>query len=428
MSTAHTTIRSELIIIGSGIAGMAATLFAAHRGIDAVQVGETGEINFASGLIDLLGVHPLDSGTQWDDPWAAIARLTQDQVEHPYAKLRSETIRRALKEFTDFLGEAGQRYHFHPKSNLRLLTPAGTIKTTYAAPQSMAKGAQALAQKLPCLLIDFEGLKGYSARQITEMLKGQWPRLRHKRIAFPDVKGEAYTEHLARSMEVAATRQKLAQAVRPHIKGARMVGFPATLGIYRIPEILADLESILGVGVFEIPTMPPAVTGLRMREAFETRLPQMGIRTYYQQRVMRAECRKGRSFRFQIGRQRPGLRIETDAAILASGRFFGKGLKAGRSGIRETIFDLPVVQPARRDQWHCKQFFDPRGHAINRCGVITDEKFRPLAKDGDPHHANLYAVGSILAHQDWMRQKCGSGLAISTALAAVSAYAEHRNR
>jgi hypothetical protein len=37
----------------------------------------------------------------------------------------------------------------------------------------------------------------------------------------------------------------------------------------------------------------------------------------------------------------------------------------------------------------------------------------------------LFAAGSILAHQDWMRMKCGSGLALSTAYAAVnSAHAE----
>ena len=103
MTKAQANIRCELLIIGSGMAGMAATLFAAQRGIDAVQVGITGEINFASGLIDLLGVHPVDKATLWEDPWAAIDRLIQDQPEHPYAKIKSNLIRKSIKEFTDFL-------------------------------------------------------------------------------------------------------------------------------------------------------------------------------------------------------------------------------------------------------------------------------------------------------------------------------------
>jgi glycerol-3-phosphate dehydrogenase subunit B len=33
----------------------------------------------------------------------------------------------------------------------------------------------------------------------------------------------------------------------------------------------------------------------------------------------------------------------------------------------------------------------------------------------------LFAAGSILAHQDWVREKCGSGLALASAYGAVRA-------
>ncbi|MEJ2730435.1 MAG: hypothetical protein P8185_18365 [Deltaproteobacteria bacterium] len=39
---------------------------------------------------------------------------------------------------------------------------------------------------------------------------------------------------------------------------------------------------------------------------------------------------------------------------------------------------------------------------------------------GRPAFETLFAVGSILAHQDWMRMKCGAGLAIASAYAAVN--------
>ena len=42
--------------------------------------------------------------------------------------------------------------------------------------------------------------------------------------------------------------------------------------------------------------------------------------------------------------------------------------------------------------------------------------------EGKPVFDNLFAAGSILAHQDWMRMKCGSGLAMATAYAAVDAF------
>ncbi len=52
-------LKCDLCIIGTGLAGMAATLFAATRGLSVVQAGHTGEIIFASGWLDLLGVHPV---------------------------------------------------------------------------------------------------------------------------------------------------------------------------------------------------------------------------------------------------------------------------------------------------------------------------------------------------------------------------------
>ena len=80
-------------------------------------------------------------------------------------------------------------------------------------------------------------------------------------------------------------------------------------------------------------------------------------------------------------------------------------------------------QPATREAWHQRDFLDPSGHAINRAGLQIDDSWRPLDASGKPAWPRLYAVGSILAHQDWMRSKCGSGLAIATAWAAMEQVA-----
>jgi glycerol-3-phosphate dehydrogenase subunit B len=60
---------------------------------------------------------------------------------------------------------------------------------------------------------------------------------------------------------------------------------------------------------------------------------------------------------------------------------------------------------------------------VNQAGLETDPIFRPLDASGRPAHPRLFAAGSILAHQDWMRMKCGSGLAMATAYAAVEGAA-----
>jgi glycerol-3-phosphate dehydrogenase subunit B len=404
------------------MAGMAATIFAANRGIDVLQVGVTAEINFASGLIDLLGVHPVEAGRVRKCPWKAIAELVRETPAHPFARLTSTQIEQAMAEFLSFLKDAGQPYVVSPEHNVRVLTPLGTTKTTYAVPQSMAAGIDAMAEGSPCLLVDFKGLKGFSARQIVETIGGRWPALRRARVAFPKLEGELYPEKMAWALENEAARRQLIGHLRPQLGDAVYVGFPAVLGIYRTAEVIDHLQDALGVRIFEIPTMLPAVTGLRLREAIEQRLRKIGVRTRYQQTVTAVEVPADRSLRLTLGGDGRATVVRSRAVVLATGRFYGKGLQADRKNVRESLFDMPVYQPADRSLWHRRDLLNPAGHPINLAGLQVDDRFRPVDAHGRAVYPTVFAAGSVLAHQDWTRQKCGSGLAIATAYGAVGGY------
>jgi glycerol-3-phosphate dehydrogenase subunit B len=293
----------------------------------------------------------------------------------------------------------------------------------------MWSGVQALRDNSRCLLVDFDGMKDFSARQIAASIQDTWPQLRTLRITFPDAERghEVFTGLMARALEVSRNRDKLVQLIRPHIKDAVAVGLPAILGLKRTPHILSDMKEKLGVAVFEIPTMPTSVPGQRLKDTFESHLSdRKGIRLLLQQEVLEASPLTGGGFRLGIGNHEVNRIINTRNIILASGRFLGQGLYAQRKRIRESIFDLPVYQPDSRSQWHRKDFLDPRGHEINHSGLDVDEYFRPINVDGEPVFNGLYAAGSILAHQDWMRMKCGSGVAIATAYGAVQSYLKQK--
>ena len=87
----------DLMIIGTGMAGMAAAIAAANQQIDTVQVGMTGELSFASGLLDLMPVHPIKEGRIWDNPWKAIRCLAKDQPKHPYVFISKNDMQAAFK-------------------------------------------------------------------------------------------------------------------------------------------------------------------------------------------------------------------------------------------------------------------------------------------------------------------------------------------
>jgi glycerol-3-phosphate dehydrogenase subunit B len=409
-------IECDVCVIGSGLAGMAAALFAAARGLSVVQMGHTGEIIFASGLLDLLGVHAVSEKRLWSDPWAAIDALVRDIPDHPYARLKKEDIKAAFDEILAFLAETGLTYHRNIERNTGVLTSLGTIKSTYAVPHTMWKGTETLNEKPACLIVDIRGLKGFSARQIVAALHAGWSNLRSARISFPD------SDHLNEVYLLSRNREKLAQVVRPFVKKSKFVGLPAILGLYRTHEVISHLEALIGVPIFEIPTIPPSVPGLRLKEAFERGLRLKGVQYFSLTRALKVRQTAGGHFETQIGRDDVEHIVDSRSVILASGRFIGGGLHADRTRIHETIFDLPVYQPDERPDWHNRDFLDPRGHLINQAGLAIDDAFRPLDDSGGPAFETLFAAGSILAHNDWKRMKCGAGLAIATAFGAVNAF------
>ena len=424
MSGAAAT-RYDVAVIGAGMAGMAAALFAAERGLSCVQVGSGGGILFASGLLDLLALHPVAEHRLWQSPYDALATLAGEQPGHPLARVDPTSIRAAFQSFVAALTSAGLAYAPLGERNSNLLTSIGTVKTSFGVPMTMAAGVDALERRLPCLLVDFRGLREFSARQIAATLADDWPDLRHQRIDFPGFEAvpEVYAVHLARALETRATRERTIALIKPLLGDARVVGLPALLGLARSQEVHAAFEAGLGVPVFEIPTMPTSVSGLRLLGALESVVSSRGVRRR-QLSSVRALTFEGDTALLQLDGAPGGERISARAVVLATGRFSGHGLTADRQSVRESILGLPVQQPGGRDAWHQDDFLDPAGHAINRAGLRTDEVWRPLDATGKPAWKSLFAIGSILADQDWMRAKCGSGLAIATAWAAIEQVAQ----
>lgn len=413
-----TTARTDLLVIGAGVAGMAAALFASSRGIDVSLAGSVGGIDFTTGFIDVMGVHPVKDAKRRNSPWQAWRELVAEQPNHPYAKLTEQQSRDAIDEFTRFFETAGLPFKGNEDFNVRMLTSMGTTKRTYRLPASMWAGVDALSQKAPCLVVDFQGLKGFSSAQILEMNKRSWPELANLRIDFPNQTEELYPEHMAWAMQNPNTREAVANSIRPHLGQAKYVALPAILGHDTTSAVIKHLEELLGVRVFEIPTLPPSLSGIRMRAAFDRELPARGVRLYSQKMILGTEpC--GDGYMCSIGREHTETSIRAKAIILATGRFFGKGLTADRTGIAEPIFNIPIKQPAARQDWHQQEFYAPEGHRINWAGIETDEQLRPLDSQNNVFSPRIFAAGAILAHQDWTRQKCGSGLAITTAYKAV---------
>src|SRR6266536_2408646 len=68
-----------------------------------------------------------------------------------------------------------------------------------------------------------------------------------------------------------------------------IVGFPAVLGLEHPREVWHELETNLGRPVFEVPTLPPSVQGLRLFDTMTTALRREGGRLVVGSAVAGAE-------------------------------------------------------------------------------------------------------------------------------------------
>lgn len=421
---ASQTFETDLLIIGSGMAGMAAAVFAANRNIDTIVAGAAGGFEYASGLMDLWGLSLTKDKTISRKPWDMLARLKDQQPLHPYARLENREISEAFSEMTKTLRNSGLTYTGYPVLNHGVLTPFGTVHPTYRLPLGLKANADAHNKKLPSLILDFRGLREFSARFFCEMLKKKWPKLSPACMEFPgsNLRAEVFTPFLARAMETKQIQDQFIKKVKPLLKDKSGLGVPAMLGVQSSEKIRQRLEKELGVTVFEIPTSPVSVPGSRLKEALIKSLENSTVTKMFNKRVTKVERISDSGFSCVCKTGQSKVKIRANSVIMATGRFLSKGLVTQNFKIKEPLFDLCVSQPETRSNWHADEYFDKSGHLINKAGIETDEYFRPVHPDRGIVHKRLFAVGSILAHQDWIRTKSGSGLAISTAYKAVNSF------
>jgi len=411
-------IETDLAVVGTGIAGSAASLFARARGLEVAQFGHSGALAYTTGYLDLYGAA---AGRKVADPWAGVAALAADEPDHPLSRVTQADLRAALTGFVAELNAGGLGYTAPGDRNLTALLPYGVTKTTLSVPETMRPGVEALAAKAPALILDFDGLQGFSAREFATNIAGTWPGLTTARLAFPEMEGkQVFAEVMARALETRKTRQQLAALIEPLIGGVAYVGLPAILGVHGPDAVRADLEARLGVTLFEIPTIPPGVAGIRLREMFERILPARGVELEPNLKVSQVVFDDG-GVTLRLGGPMEALEVRAKAVVLATGRFLSGGLGSTRETVFETLIGLPLRQPESRESWFRDDYLAPEGHALNRAGVPVDASFRPVAADGRPVNPRLFAAGAILADQDWVRSRSGAGLAIASAWAAVQA-------
>jgi glycerol-3-phosphate dehydrogenase subunit B len=198
------------------------------------------------------------------------------------------------------------------------------------------------------------------------------------------------------------------------LAAAERVGFPAVLGIHDPHAAWSDLEHGLGRPVFEIPTLPPSVPGMRLFATLREALHRARGRLLLNNVVVGPAVEEGRLTGVRV---RVGLRETTYRAehvVLATGGFASGGIELdSRWRARETALGLPVAGvPAPDEPRHLPGYLDE--HPIARAGVAVDGELRPVDGSGERVFENVLVAGATLAGAIPWREHSGDGLSLAT--------------
>jgi glycerol-3-phosphate dehydrogenase subunit B len=413
----------DAVVVGVGLAGLVTAVRLAQEGRSVIVLAKgVGATHLAPPTIDVLGYSA--SGRVVKSPARGLARLMQTAPEHPYARIGIDTVARAL----DWWKAQQLGYTGGLDSNVLLPTAAGAAKPTALCPPLMAGGDLRSGGRIA--IVGLRGLKDFYPRYVADNLErstgaaGTAVTVRALELDLQldgerDVGVLGFAARFERPEFRAAVVRELGTLLAP---GER-AGLPAVLGVREAHGVHRELEERLRKTVFEIPTLPPSVPGMRLFAALKAALRRAGGKLVLGGPVVGAETngRRVEALVAQTAARRVAHRARS--FVLATGGFASGGLELDSSWrVRETILDLPVAGvPPPGEARFLPGYFDR--HPLWRVGLEVDERLRPLGPRG-PVYENLHAAGATLAGAEPWREASGNGISLATGFAAAQAILE----
>jgi glycerol-3-phosphate dehydrogenase subunit B len=411
----------DVVVIGAGVAGLTAALRLAEDAARVLVVAHgVGSTHLAPATIDVLGYA---DGERVRRPLDALVPFVEAHPEHPYARVPSGSVAESVDWLSSRLAALG--YAGGLAENALLPTAVGAAKPSACVPALQAAGDLRGGGRLA-----FVGLRGlrdfypsYLADNVrrAELPDGAAVEARALELALPlgderDVSPLGF----ARRFEQRRFRDAVVRALDRRLEAGERVGFPAVLGLHGAADVWRELERGLGRPVFEVPTLPPSVPGIRLFEQLSRALREAGARLVVGSRVVGARAFGGKVEALLVETAARTVEQPAGSFVLASGGFASGALELdSRGAVRETIFGLPVAGvPSAGSRRFVPRYLDPQ--PLGPVGLAVDDRLRPVDRDGRPVYENLHAAGAVLAGAMPWREHSGNGMALATGYAAAA--------
>jgi glycerol-3-phosphate dehydrogenase subunit B len=389
----------DAIVVGVGLGGLTAAARLAEGGARVLVLAKgVGATHLGPCTIDVLGYAP----ERVERPGEALAGLGDG---HPYAAVGRDGVEAALDWFKGVM--APYPYVGGLEENLLLPTAVGALKPSAAVPETMAAGD--LRDGGQVCVVGFRALKDFHAPLLADNLQRAGIGARAIELDLvPEGRADVNSLGFARAFDTPAFRAEVTALLAARLGADERVAFPAVLGIADAPAAWAELRDQLARPVFEVPTLPPSVPGMRVFAILRERLRRAGARVILNA-VVHAGERTGA--RVTGVRARIGLRDVSHGAdwvVLATGGFASGGLELDSAWrAREVALGLPVsAAPGPGEERFRDGYFED--HPMGPAGIAVDHGLRPQGLE------NVLVAGATLAGAQPWREKSGDGISLAT--------------
>jgi glycerol-3-phosphate dehydrogenase subunit B len=416
-------MKADIAVVGSGLTALVATRTLQKAGRNPVLIWPgLSSLYFLYATVDVLGYASATASQPVEEPVTGVRQLIADNPNHPYARAGLAALKDGSNLLLEWLREAGFNWQGTLARNLLLPTALGTPKPSCLVPTSMVAGD--LQRDEPIAFCGFDGYQDFIPELAASNLSRAWNGGRRAvssaRIALPGIKPDRLftSVDLARSFEDATFRREVADRLRRAVKDdAARLGVPAVLGLTHDTDVQAEFEKETGHPVFEIPTVPPSVLGLRLFDRLRRHLQETGVEIIWTAPAHDAEVVNGRCLRIHLksaGREQP---VEAKAFVLALEDAVDGAWRAGAHAVRDPFFHQVLAQHATPAERTDESLFQPQPFAA--IGYPVSERLQPMDKDGRPLATNVFVAGGGIAGYDPTGIKARGGMAIATGYRAA---------
>jgi glycerol-3-phosphate dehydrogenase subunit B len=412
-------MRSELhfdaVVIGGGMAGLTAGTRLAQAGAKvAVLAKGHGSTHLSPGTIDVLGYTP----GRVTSPQDSVARLISERPDHPYALIGTEAISESLAWFGDCAANGplpGYSYVGGLDRNVLLPTAMGVLRPSAMIPSTMAAGeASGLAN---VAIVSVPALREFHPALCAANLTAEGIPSRGLSLQLPMERADMSPTGMARHFDDPRWRGQFCAELLPMLRGEDHVGLPAMLGLRDPIAVVTDLEQRLGREVFEIPTLPPSVPGIRRYEILRSALRAASGRLALGAEVISHERSGPRVTSVATHAAGRDLTYVADWYLLASGGFASGAIELDSQWVtHERVLDLPLSGvPEAGSPRFAREYLSEQ--PLARAGVAVDAELRA---DGVE---NVLVAGASLPGATPWREGSGEGIALASGYRAAGLIA-----